>query len=188
MRSLSPSWLPALVGLVTLAGCTTDRALHERYFTLPNGYVSEEDLAGVPPDVWFVFEESQSRDSYGRVRTYEVTFDGHVTRCEESIAIRHLEGAEPMRERTRSCDGPRMLSALGIARLEEALAEPHVQAGGVYGEPPRWQGTPEHLILHRSEVGAPAVGVVLRSPEGSPSVEAAIAEVEAILGDAPPRP
>lgn len=188
MRYLSPSWLPALIGLATLTGCTTDRALPERYFTLPNGYVSEEDLAEVPPDVWFVFEESESHYASAHVRTHEVTFDGLVTRCEESISIRHFEGAEPIRERTRSCDGPRMLSAFGIARLDGALAEPHVQAGGVYGELPRWEGMAERVILHRSEVGAPAVGVVLRSREGSPSVEAAVAEVEAVLGDAWPRP
>jgi hypothetical protein len=188
MCSLSSSWLPALVGLATLAGCTTDRALHERYFALPNVHVSEEDLAEVPPDVWLAFEKSQNVHSYGRVRTHGVSFDGHVTRCEESISIRPVEGAEPIRERTRSCDRLRMLSAPEIARLEEALAEPHMQAGGVYGESPRYRGTRKYLILHRSEVGAPATGVVLRSPEGSPSVQTAVAEVEAVLGNASPRP
>jgi hypothetical protein len=166
----------------------TQRALPERYTALLNGRVSAEDLAEVPPDVWFVFEESQHHHSIAHVKTHEVTFDGHVTLCEEWIRTRHLEGSEPRRERTRSCAERGTLSGPEVARMEQALVEPHVRAGGVYGDPPRFRGTPEHLLIHRIAWGAPAMGMVLRSPAGSPSVQDVVAEIGAVLADASLRP
>lgn len=111
MRSVAPPWPLVLIGIAIRTDCMTARALLERYFALPSGYVSAGDLAEVPPDVWFVLEESRSYSSPIQVRTHEVTFDGRVTLWEERIRTWHSEDSEPrsahaLMRRTQRALGP----------------------------------------------------------------------------------